>query len=186
MSEAEPFLKRWSRLKREPRQDVKGKSSETASVPQETPVSSEKDKENDEKLVRELPPIETLTKDSDFSVFMRKGVPEGLRLQALRKLWASDPVLAGPDPLDFQNVDFTHLVTDEIVQTSYQVGRGFADRIDEAAQGREPEARSQAGAAIEPASTETPAATVPPGNGNETEAEVEERKLRDPAKPVAG
>ena len=46
-----------------------------------------------------LPSIDSLTADSDFSVFMRSGVPAGLRIQALRKLWASDPAMALGDDL---------------------------------------------------------------------------------------
>jgi uncharacterized protein DUF3306 len=35
-----------------------------------------------------LDDIDTLTVDSDFTVFMRPGVPEGVRRAALRRLWA--------------------------------------------------------------------------------------------------
>lgn len=41
-----------------------------------------------------LPPIETLTAESDFSAFLRKGVPDGLRRAALRKAWSLDPVIS--------------------------------------------------------------------------------------------
>jgi hypothetical protein len=37
-----------------------------------------------------LPPIESLGPDSDYTVFLRKGVPEALRQAALRKAWMSD------------------------------------------------------------------------------------------------
>ena len=40
-----------------------------------------------------LPPLESLGPDSDYTVFLRKGVPEVLRLAALRKAWASDPFI---------------------------------------------------------------------------------------------
>lgn len=40
-----------------------------------------------------LPPLESLGPDSDYSVFLRKGVPEALRLAALRKAWTSDPFI---------------------------------------------------------------------------------------------
>lgn len=48
----------------------------------------------------ELPDIETLDKDSDFSPFMDARVPEELQRLALRKLWASDPVYANLDGLN--------------------------------------------------------------------------------------
>ena len=46
-----------------------------------------------------LPPIGSLDADSDYTVFMREGVPEALRVQALRKLWRSHPVIAAVDDL---------------------------------------------------------------------------------------
>lgn len=36
--------------------------------------------------------IASLTKDSDFTIFMRPGVPEEVRIMALRKLWTTDPI----------------------------------------------------------------------------------------------
>lgn len=36
--------------------------------------------------------IASLTKDSDFSIFMRPGVPDEVRINALRKLWTMDPI----------------------------------------------------------------------------------------------
>ncbi len=55
----------------------------------------------------ELPSIDSLTADSDFSVFMRSGVPAGLRIQALRKLWASDPALNEGDDLSDYGDDYS-------------------------------------------------------------------------------
>ena len=89
----------------------------------------------------ELPPIDSLGKDSDFTVFMREGVPEALKQQALRKLWASDPAFGAPDILDIHALDYSHLGrTQEVVQTSYQVGRGFIDEVEKAAEAIEAEA----------------------------------------------
>jgi hypothetical protein len=85
----------------------------------------------DPKVVAELPPVDSLGKDSDYSPFMREGVPQALRLAALKKLWASDPALAAPDPLDLHNLDYTHLAAPgQVVSTSYKVGKGFADEVD--------------------------------------------------------
>ncbi|WP_114394815.1 DUF3306 domain-containing protein [Oleisolibacter albus] len=41
-----------------------------------------------------LPPIDSLGADSDFTQFLRKGVPTALKNAALRKLWAADPAIA--------------------------------------------------------------------------------------------
>ncbi|MEE9194622.1 MAG: DUF3306 domain-containing protein, partial [Alphaproteobacteria bacterium] len=48
----------------------------------------------------------TLDKDSDYSVFMKEGVPEQLKKLALRKLWRSDPVFAVLDGLNDYDEDF--------------------------------------------------------------------------------
>ncbi len=134
MSGEEGFLKRWSRLKTKERKEVRHPSSPPTFKSQEAALTINNKREIDEALVSELPPVETLTKDSDFTAFLRKGVPEALRQQALRKLWASEPTIAAPDPLDFQNVDFAKLVSGDAVATSYEVGKEFADRIDAAAE----------------------------------------------------
>lgn len=55
----------------------------------------------------ELPSIDSLTADSDFSVFMQSGVPAGLRIQALRKLWASDPAIVEGDDLSDYGDDYS-------------------------------------------------------------------------------
>ena len=46
-----------------------------------------------------LPAVETLGADSDYSGFMHAGVPEALRVQALRKLWRSHPAIGAVDEL---------------------------------------------------------------------------------------
>jgi len=94
----------------------------------------------------ELPDIDSLDKNSDFSAFLRQGVPEEIRRRALRVLWRSDPVLANLDGLNDYDEDFTvvHTVADA-VRTAYKVGKGYLDDEDEA------EATDQAGAAEETA-----------------------------------
>lgn len=93
-----------------------------------------------------LPDIDSLDKNSDFSAFLRQGVPEEIRRRALRVLWRSDPVLANLDGLNDYDEDFTvvHTVADA-VRTAYKVGKGYLDDEDEA------EATDQAGAAEETA-----------------------------------
>jgi hypothetical protein len=55
----------------------------------------------------QLPPIESLTAESDFSLFMKPGVPAALRSAALRKAWVSDAAIRDyVSPLDY-GWDFT-------------------------------------------------------------------------------
>jgi hypothetical protein len=126
------FLGRWSRLKR----------AQTKTVPPVAPVEpapaphlpAEPDKADPPKpaiRAEDLPPIDGLTMKSDISAFLQDGVPEELKNLALRKIWASDPFLANPDPLDIHNLDYSMPVLTEAVKTVYQVGRGIVLPEDE-------------------------------------------------------
>jgi hypothetical protein len=103
----EPFLGRWSRLKRERRRDepapvdVQDVEDAEPAQPASGPATGD---ETAEPL--DLPDIDTLDKDSDYSVFMKEGVPEALKKLALRKLWLSDPDLAVLDGLNDYDEDF--------------------------------------------------------------------------------
>ncbi len=59
--------------------------------------------------VEDLPDIESLTYESDFTVFLAKGVPKALRSRALKKLWRSDPILANLDGLNDHDLDYRHV-----------------------------------------------------------------------------
>jgi Protein of unknown function (DUF3306) len=94
----EPFLSRWSRRKRAaraaPGEPGAPATAETPTRPATPPP--------------ELPPIDSLTPDSDFSAFMHEQVDEKLRRAALRKLF-SDPALNVVDGLDDYAEDFNQL-----------------------------------------------------------------------------
>ncbi|MBO6787358.1 MAG: DUF3306 domain-containing protein [Rhodospirillales bacterium] len=77
-------------------------------------------------VVEGLPPLDTLDKDSDFTPFMRDGVPEFLKRRALRVLWRVNPFFNFRDGLNDYDQDFNiiHKVIDELTG-NYQVGRGF-------------------------------------------------------------
>jgi hypothetical protein len=81
----EAFLSRWSRLKRE--QPVERKTE------METPAPA-------------LPPVESLTPDSDFAGFMNPKVEDGLRRLALKKLFG-DPHFNIADPFEPFSGDWT-------------------------------------------------------------------------------
>jgi hypothetical protein len=81
----EAFLNRWSRLKKEDKQ--------RPAVEEETPVP-------------QLPAIDKLTPESDFTGFMHPKVTDALRRAALKKLF-SDPHFNIPDPYEPYSRDFT-------------------------------------------------------------------------------
>ena len=91
----------------------------------------------EEAVVRDLPPIDSLTKESDFTPFLADKVPEFIRRRALAVLWRSDPVLANLDGLNDYDLNYRLIDTliDAAKDTAYRVGKGFARDDDEEADG---------------------------------------------------
>jgi len=89
--DGEEFLDRWSRLKKA------GGASASGSDPGERPRQSAADasgatdhrpsKEAEEETFPEVPPIDSLNEDSDYTVFLSSRVPEEVRTRALRRLF---------------------------------------------------------------------------------------------------
>jgi hypothetical protein len=132
----EGFVQRWSRLKQQARDEQQPEEARVSAVPSPTqaaPTDDKKEEAKEEKPfdLADLPPVESLTKDSDYSLFMRPEVPQELRQKALRQLWATDPVLSAPDVFDMHNLDYNAGLTfPEGVKTLYRVGRGLIDAIE--------------------------------------------------------
>jgi len=129
------FASRWSRLKREAKAEAPesgGDAEAGAGVTEpEAPVEDDRP---DEEVLEELglPDPDTLKSGDNFAAFMARAVPTRLRNRALRKLWISDPVLANLDELLDYGEDFTDAATVvENLQTAYQVGKGFVDKVAE-------------------------------------------------------
>ena len=97
----EGFLSRWSRRKREIAAGEAAVTPVSGSESAETPAPPvEPEEEVDLSL---LPDIETLTAESDISLFLKKGVPEALKNAALRKMWSADPAIRDYiGPVDYQ------------------------------------------------------------------------------------
>jgi len=146
--EGEGFLRRWSRLKQEG-EEADPEAPEAA--PSRLPAGAEADQgdavEEASAQELELPDIESLDKDSDYTAFLREGVPDALRRMALRKLWLSDPVLANLDGLNDYDEDFAAL---------FQAASDAAQKVSDAAKkltdGDEEEGQEEV-AAIEHAET---------------------------------
>ncbi len=109
----EPFLSRWSRrksldeLSRQEEDDLLAKSlpAEPDTLI-ETPAPSTAAEPEPVLTDADMPPLETLHAESDFSLFMSSGVSDALRNQALKKLFAA-PVFNIRDGLDEYDDDFT-------------------------------------------------------------------------------
>ena len=105
MSDAENFVARWSRLKRETAKekpdpgaarsgqqpsdeavaDERKAGVETQPAP-DSPAKPEFDPAN-------LPPIDTITAATDIRAFLQSGVPAELTKAALRRVWTTDPAI---------------------------------------------------------------------------------------------
>lgn len=73
--------------------------------------------------------IESLDSESDYSIFLKEGVPLILRRQALRILWRSDPkfaVLDGLNNYDENYADPKFLLKN--FQSAWQIGKGYAKK----------------------------------------------------------
>jgi hypothetical protein len=156
----EGFAQRWSRLKRQAREQQRPEEPPAAAVPAEAPPVEDKKEERKEEAKpfdpADLPSVESLTKDSDYAPFMRPEVPEELRQKALRQLWATDPVLSSPDLFDMHNLDYNAVPTfPEGVRSLYRVGRGLIDAIE--AEAEEAAARK---AAESPPAPDAPAERI--------------------------
>lgn len=118
--EEESFLQRWARLKRESHVDA----VEPEAAAPATPAAPEAEAAGAETLpaapcgedesarpaaeaegAPELPPIDSLSEESDFGVFMKPGVDPALRRLALRKMWGN-PKYQVVDELDPFRADF--------------------------------------------------------------------------------
>lgn len=77
-AETEDFVARWSRRKHQCAETVEA-APEPAPVQDEAPVLEDAD----------MPPLESLDQDADYSGFLSPGVSENLRRQALRQLFRS-------------------------------------------------------------------------------------------------
>jgi hypothetical protein len=105
MSEAmsgdnEPFLHRWSRLKRE--QAAPPAAAPAPAAPADNPVAADARREQ----AAPLPPVEQLKPDSDFTPFMNAQVDPATRRSALKKLFA-DAHYNVPDPFEAYSEDYT-------------------------------------------------------------------------------
>ncbi len=105
--------------------------SDTASDPVEDEEERELTPEEVE-VVAALPPIETLTDESDFAPFMSGKVPEFIRRKALRVLWKTHPIITHLDGMNDYDDDFNvvHTLIDAATQSSYKVGRGQESALE--------------------------------------------------------
>ena len=133
----EGFLSRWSRRKRlvevdppQPEEPAEAGALEPAVEPEPEVVDEELEAN---RLAAEAIDIDSLGKDDDFTVFLKRGVPELLRRTALRKMWRTDPVFANVDGLNDYDQDFRN-PAHSVDKSLWQVGRGFLSKEEQQTQ----------------------------------------------------
>jgi hypothetical protein len=109
MSEGENFVARWSRRKRQAAQDAQATTSAPAPASDadaerlgdtvEGGTSNAGLPEASDQLpelpfdIASLPPLESITAESDIRAFLAPGVPPELTRAALRRVWTADPTI---------------------------------------------------------------------------------------------
>ena len=87
---SEDFLSRWARLKREATAEPANRPQAPATDAEPTPLDAAPAAPID---LSSLPPIESLSAESNVAAFLQAGVPEDLTRAALRHAWARDPTI---------------------------------------------------------------------------------------------
>jgi uncharacterized protein DUF3306 len=161
MNDPENFLTRWSRRKREDAaepdraQDEKDVQRVPEAPPAEQgagdapqpPAPGDKSAEPVFDLST-LPPIETITAETDIRAFLSPGVPAELRLAALRRAWVADPKVRDFVGLNDYDFDFhtpgaipgfgSLEMTDELRQEVLRMFTGWQEEEPASAEPRPP------------------------------------------------
>ena len=130
-NDGEGFVARWSRRKIEEKEPSKDTKSEVSKLEEGAPLDTKSTQdvgEEGETNVDDLPDIETLNESSDYTPFLKDGVPEKLKRLALRKLWKSNPVFGIIDGLDDYDEDYSAIgIVAQEIFTNYKPGKGMVD-----------------------------------------------------------
>lgn len=114
------FLSRWSRLKRQ--------GGEPDPAPAAVPAAS--DPAPDPATALTLDDAAALKADSDFRPFLAAAAADAVHRAALRKLWASDPIITAHDGLTDYAEDYTFKA--DAVEQVRTAWRGGADAWEKA------------------------------------------------------
>jgi hypothetical protein len=118
-----------------------------------------------------LPPVESLTYESDYRGFFADGVSEALRRRALRQLWRSNPILANVDGLNDYDGDFTDAaMVKENLKTAFDSLRGYAKKAAPAMEEQEDTAeREEPSSGQEPGCEDAPSPSAENGTPDDPE-----------------
>jgi hypothetical protein len=137
------FLSRWSKRKQaqtanpDVDPDEETPATDAVEIDQEQ-LEAERSEAEINRLAAEAVDLEKVEYGFDFSIFMKRGVPDLLRKKALKKFFNSNPVLANLDGLNDYDEDYNNPLH-MVYKSSWDVGRGFltdAEKILQQATGR--------------------------------------------------
>jgi hypothetical protein len=192
MSEPENFVARWSRRKREAAQDADATKSSPAAPPDADSPPATNDAGKSERTSAErgelpelpfdlasLPPVESITAESDIRAFLAPGVPPELARAALRRVWTADPAIrdfvglaenawdfnAPGSMAGFGSLEMTEELRGQVMR---MVGRSLDETADLAS--APPAAQGPAPAPSSPTESD---ATVPETGPNEAKGKAE-------------
>jgi hypothetical protein len=156
MSDGENFIARWSRKKREAAQDAEHPEATSVETNEAAPEAAGDTSAPPAPAfdVSTLPPIDSITAETDIRAFLAPGVPAELTRAALRRAWAADPnirdfVGLSENAWDFNDpgaiTGFGPLeMTDELRRKILRmVGRSLSDTSEEPRQLGEPEVSAE-------------------------------------------
>ena len=170
----EAFLSRWSRRKQAADETVL-----TTDTPADTPADTTEHtaaQELKQLCDADMPPLESLTEDSDYRGFLSPKVSEGLRRQALRKLFHSTGFNIR-DGLDDYDEEFTHfeklgdIVTADMRHQMEMEAQRRSERERELA---EAEGEADAGAEVEMQEQEQEQEQIQTSDNDETQLTANE------------
>lgn len=93
MNEPEKFLDRWSRRKRNAADKPAPIEAMDAAVASAPPAEAKAPAAEPPFDPASLPPIESISAESDIRAFLKSGVPPDLSRAALRRAWSADPAI---------------------------------------------------------------------------------------------
>jgi hypothetical protein len=180
MSDGENFIARWSRRKREAAQESEQDSKQdspqqttepAADTSKPTPRAATEQGVEPAFDVASLPPLDSITAETDIRAFLAPGVPAELTRAALRRAWAADPNIRDFVGLSENAWDFNDpsaitgfgplKMTDELRrQIARMVGRSLADATGEPREHGEPEGSAEL-AAVEGSPNDAGIGTAP-------------------------
>ena len=163
----EGFLSRWSRVKTDARTGV----SEPVARGSAAPVAPAK--ADADTPAPELPPIDELNLESDFSGFFHPKVDENLRRSALRKLF-SDPHFNVMDGLDTYIDDYSK---SEPIPAAMLASMRQAQRILEWAAETEEQAKARRSGVVADSGEVMPESLAPPADDTTIESTGSARDL---------